>query len=69
LCFLPSLCEGLESLKYIASLWEKVGITFTLLKKEFPPSFFDMMTHLLLHVVDELEVCGLVHKRCMCLVE
>ncbi len=24
----------------------------------FPPRFFDMMTHLIIHLVDELEICG-----------
>jgi hypothetical protein len=31
----------------------------------FPPKVFDMMTHLIIHLVDELEICGLVGaKRC-----
>jgi hypothetical protein len=29
------------------------------------PAFFDIMTHLTLHVVEELDVCGLVHARWM----
>ena len=36
-----------------------------LLEKEFPPSFFDPMTHLLVHLVEELHICGLVHSRWM----
>jgi hypothetical protein len=31
----------------------------------FPPSFFDIMTHLLYHLLDELDVCGLVATRWM----
>jgi hypothetical protein len=42
-----------------------VAITFSLLEKEFPPSFFDIMTHLLLHVVGELVLCGPVNNRQM----
>jgi len=29
----------------------------------FPPGFFDMMTHLIIHLVDELEICGLVGAK------
>ncbi len=53
----------------ITNLQEFVTITFSLSKKEFPSSLFDIMTHLLLHVVDELDVCGPVHNRWMYLVE
>jgi hypothetical protein len=46
-----------------------VAITLSLLEKKFPPSFFDIMTHLLLHVVDELDVYGLVHNKWMYIME
>ncbi len=46
----------------IGSLHEDVAITFSLLEKEFPPTFFDIMTHLL-HVVDELKICVPIHTR------
>jgi hypothetical protein len=36
-----------------------------LLEIHFPPSFFDIMTHLLYHLVDELDMCGLVSTRWM----
>jgi hypothetical protein len=26
----------------------------------FPSKFFDMMTHLIIHLVDEIKICGLV---------
>ncbi len=29
----------------------------------FPRGFFDLMTHLLVHIVDELEICGPVASR------
>jgi hypothetical protein len=53
----------------IINLQEDVAITLSLLEKEFPSSFFDVMTHLLLHVVDELDICGPVHNRWMYLME
>jgi hypothetical protein len=36
-----------------------------LLEMEFPPSFFDIMTHLPYHLVQELGLCGLVASRWM----
>jgi hypothetical protein len=49
----------------IESLKEDAAIIVCLLEKEFPPTFFDIMIHLLLHVVEELDVCGLVHNHWM----
>jgi hypothetical protein len=34
-----------------------------------PPSFFDIMVNLILHLVDELDMCGLVYTRWMYCVE
>jgi hypothetical protein len=30
-----------------------------------PPSFFDVMTHLVIHLVEVLDLCGPVHIRWM----
>ncbi|CAM6103867.1 unnamed protein product [Calypogeia fissa] len=35
------------------------------LEKALPPSFFDCQVHLLVHLVDEVAICGLVHCRWM----
>jgi hypothetical protein len=53
----------------ITNLQEDVAITFSLLKKNFLPTFFDVMMHLFLLVIDELDVCGLVHNQWMYFVE
>ena len=47
------------------SLREDVALVLCLLEKEFPPSFFDLMTHLLVHLVEELQICGPLHSRWM----
>ena len=36
-----------------------------MLKKKFPPTFFDVMTHFLVHLVEELDTCGPIHARWM----
>ncbi len=45
----------------IGSLREEVVVTFSLLEKESPPIFFNIMIHLL-HVVNELKICGPIHN-------
>jgi len=47
------------------SLNAEVALTLCLLEREFPPSFFDPMTHLLVHLVEELQLCGPVQNRWM----
>lgn len=47
------------------ALYEEVALTICLLEKEFPPSFFDVMTHLLIHLVEEVDICGPVYGRWM----
>ena len=39
--------------------------TMCILEVCFPPAFFDIMQHLLIHLVDEIEVCGPVGGRWM----
>ncbi len=45
----------------------KAGVITTLcfLEKIFLPSFFDLMTHLVIHLVDEFHICGPIHAHWM----
>ena len=43
----------------------EAAIALCMLEKEFPPSFFDIMSHLVVHLVEEVEICGPVHTRWM----
>ena len=36
-----------------------------LLEKAFPPTFMDVMSHLIIHLVEELYICGPIHCRWM----
>ncbi len=54
------ICVKIWNINEIDSLKEDVAIIVCLLEKEFPPTLFDIMIHLLLHVVEELDVCGIV---------
>jgi len=51
------------------SLWVDVTISLVLVEMHFPPSFFDIMIHLLYHLVDELDLCGAMATRWMYLME
>jgi len=44
---------------------QDMAMTLVLLEQEHPPSFFHIMTHLVVHLVEELELCGLIHIRWM----
>jgi hypothetical protein len=53
----------------MGTLREDAAITMCMLEMTMPPSFFDIMVHLILHLVDELDMCGLIHTRWMYCVE
>ena len=39
--------------------------TLCLMEKNYPSSFFDIMVHLIVHLVCEVQLCGLVYLRWM----
>jgi len=46
-------------------LMENVILATCMLEKEFPPTFLNIMTHLPVHLVQQLFICGPVHCRWM----
>jgi len=59
------ICPKIWNPSEFESLHIEVAITLALVEMHFPPSFFDIMTHLLYHLVDEMDLCGLVASRWM----
>ncbi len=47
----------------LPTLREDVATTFSILEWELLEAIFDVMMHLTLHVVEELDICGLIHSR------
>ncbi|XP_078157466.1 uncharacterized protein LOC144553243 [Carex rostrata] len=47
------------------SLQKEVVVTLCHLEMYFPPSFFDVMVHLVVHLVREIKICGPVFLRYM----
>jgi hypothetical protein len=50
-------------------LKEDIAITMCMLKMTMPPPFFGIMVHLILYLVNELDMCEPVHTRWMYCVE
>ena len=59
------ICAIVVEKRELASLKVYVAETLCFLELCFPPSFFDAMEHTLVHLVDELEICGPVGGRWM----
>jgi hypothetical protein len=60
------MCQNVDPI-VMGGFKKYVAITLVLMEWEFPPSFFDIMIHLLIHLVEGLELCG--HTQWMYLVE
>jgi hypothetical protein len=59
------ICTKVYNPAEFESLQVDVAKSMALLEMEFPPSFFDIMTHLPYHLVQELDLCGPVSTRLM----
>jgi hypothetical protein len=59
------LCAKVVDPSTISELFQETAVTMCMVEKVFPPSFFDIMTHLPVHLVQQLDICGLVHMRWM----
>ncbi|KAL0561547.1 hypothetical protein IC582_001981 [Cucumis melo] len=64
LCFFfNAICKKTIDTSQLKGMQEDVVVTLCLLEKYFPPSFFTIMVHLLVHLVREIEFCRPVHLR------
>ena len=59
------LCAKSVDPSSMQQLFEDTAETLCMLEKVFPPSFFDVMSHLPIHLVQQLDICGPVHSRWM----
>jgi hypothetical protein len=63
------ICTRVYNPADFQSLQADVAETMALVQMEFPPSFFDIMTHLPYHLVEELDLCRPMSTRWMYPVE
>ncbi len=59
------MCKGLDPIDLPTLKEDVVILTFRMLEWEFSVAFFDVMSHLTLHIVEELDICGPIHTRWM----
>ena len=59
------LCMKSVDPSSMETLFEDIAETLCMLEKVFPPSFFDVMSHLPVHLVQQLDICNSVHSRWM----
>ncbi|XP_019164337.1 PREDICTED: uncharacterized protein LOC109160505 [Ipomoea nil] len=66
LCFFfNAICSKVIDLDVLDDLQADVVVTLCQFEMYFPPSFFDIMVHLIVHLVREIKMCGLVFMRYM----
>ncbi|XP_024163941.1 uncharacterized protein LOC112170899 [Rosa chinensis] len=63
--FFKAICSKVIDVSKLQQMQADLVDTVCLLEKFFPPSFFDIMIHLTIHLVREVELCGLVFFRWM----
>ncbi|KAL6335840.1 hypothetical protein AAG906_040561 [Vitis piasezkii] len=63
--FFNALCSKVVDVSALDKLQNDLVVTLCLLEKYFPPSFFDIMLHLTVHLVKEVRLCGPVYLRWM----
>ena len=57
------ICAKIIDPLEIPEIMDFAAETLCMFELHFPPSFFDIMTHLTVHIVEELAQCGPVHSR------
>jgi hypothetical protein len=68
-CFFREICSKTLRLEDLNRLEDRIPIILCNLEKIFPPSFFTVMVHLVIHLVRECKLGGPVHYRWMYPVE
>jgi len=63
--FFSSICSKVIDPLKLDELQAEIVIILCQLEIFFPPSFFDIMVHLLVHLVREIKFCELVYLRWM----
>ncbi|XP_056683319.1 uncharacterized protein [Spinacia oleracea] len=66
LCFFfAEICRKVIDPQKLTALQKELAVTLCELEMFFPPSFFDIMVHLTVHLVRETQLCGPAYLRWM----
>ena len=63
--FFNAICAKVVDVQKLQEIQKELVVTLCLLEKYFPPSFFDIMVHLMVHLVREFELGGPIFFRWM----
>ena len=64
-CFFWKICSKVLNVDELGALEKRIAATLCELERIFPPSFFTVMVHLVIHLASEAKVAGPVHYRWM----
>ncbi|XP_075669816.1 uncharacterized protein LOC142639540 [Castanea sativa] len=64
-CFFRDICLKVLNVEELKALEKRIAVTLCELERTFPPSFFTVMVHLVMHLASEAKVVGPVHYRWM----
>ena len=67
--FFNAICSKVFDFDELDALQSEAVLILCKLEIFFPPSFFDIMVHLIIHIVREIKYCGPVYLRWMYPVE
>ena len=65
-CFFREICSKVLNVEELGALKKRIAVTLCELERIFPPSFFTVTVHLVMHLASEAKVtkvAGLVHYR------
>ncbi|XP_057418342.1 uncharacterized protein LOC130712526 [Lotus japonicus] len=63
--FFKEICSKVIDPSKLSALQRQIATTLCDLEMYFPPSFFDIMVHLTIHLVKEIQMCGPTYMRWM----
>ena len=63
--FFNAICNKVIDIEKLDELENEGYIILSQLEMHFPPAFFDIMVHLIVHLVREVRLCGPVYLRWM----
>ncbi|GMP88319.1 hypothetical protein CsSME_00040354 [Camellia sinensis var. sinensis] len=64
-CFFREICSKVLQVEELDRLASRIVLTLCNLERIFPPSFFTVMVHLVVHLATEAKIAGPVHYRWM----
>ena len=62
-CFFRKICSKVLNVDELGALEKRIAVTLYELEMIFPPFFFTVMVHLVMHLANEAKVASSVHYR------